>query len=201
MHRRCLLSWQTRQKPYHMLAHDPHQLPVRITLEVVEKQKFLAVLAHPQKDILFLYVTHEKLRQTLGVYHLLSRLFHVLHDVPRRSPEAHRVQRLKIAPPEPLVEVCVLHRLLPRVRLETVIFHFYQFPRHRPLGDIEETVEVQPLLLGRTLPHAHIPPALPETEIAETVLQPLTETLLVVQFTVVGKRCNIILWTLVNKGT
>ena len=85
------------------------------------------------------------------------------------------------------------------MRCETVTVDLLHLSRERSLGDMKHAVEMQPLLLGRALPHADIPPLFSVREVRERGAQLFLEALLGMQLSVIGQRCNLLLWILMEK--
>ena len=140
------------------LSHVATLIPTR---EIVIKKQLLFLIPYRTDDVLVHDVRDEELRQPLRVDHLLAGLFHILREICYRLAE-HRavVHRLEVGSSEPFVEVGVLDRRLHLLLDRRIILDLNEFSGHRSVRNVEQPVEVKPLLFGRTLPHTDILPAL-----------------------------------------
>ncbi len=88
------------------------------------------------------------MRQTFAVHNLFARLFEIFHYV--RNGRAERgiiVYRFKIRASETVIEIGVLVRYLPFVRVKVIVVDFYHHRWHCAFGYIEKPVKVQSLFL------------------------------------------------------
>ena len=140
------------------LSHVATLIPTR---EIVIKKQLLFLIPYRTDDVLVHDVRDEELRQSLRVNHFLAGLFHILREICYRLAE-HRavVHRLEVGSSEPFVEVGVLDRRLHLLLDRRIILDLNEFSGHRSVRNVEQPVEVKPLLFGRTLPHTDILPAL-----------------------------------------
>ena len=182
---------------YNVFTDLAHQTALVPTEKIVVEQQFLIFQPERADDILVHHVRDEELRQSFGIHDFLSRFLDILYDIRHGIAQlAFVVYRFEIRTSEPLVEICVLVRDLPPMRIEVVIFFLEQYARHRPVGDIEDTVKVQPLLFGASFPYSDVLPALSGTEIIQRAFQTFTESVFAVDLSVIRESCKVILWIL-----
>mgnify|MGYP001127900222 CR=1 FL=1 len=72
---------------------------------------------------------------------------------------------LKIVPPEPFGKKRVLFCNLTPSRRKIEAVYILHLSRQRSLRNIKDSVKMQPLLFGRTLPYANIPPIFPVAKV------------------------------------
>ena len=140
------------------LSHIAALIPAR---EIVVKEQLLFLIPYRTDDVLVHDVRDEKLRQSLRVDHFLAGLFHILREIRYRLAE-HRavVHGLEVRPAEPFVEISVLDRRLHLLLDRRIVLDLNEFSGHRSVRNVEQPVEVKPLLFGRAFPHPDILPAL-----------------------------------------
>ena len=183
-----------------LFAYFSHVFAVYPTTEIIVKNELLLLLSHRAGDVLVHDVRNKELRKAAGVDDLLSGLFNVLHEIGERVADTVFIRDLlKIVSSEAFQEKGVLHRDLPFVRCKTITVDLLHLTGERSLRNMKDAVKMQPLLLRRALPHADIPPLFSVREVRERGAQLFLEALLGMQLSVIGQRCNLILWILMEK--
>ena len=178
---------------YHFSAHVADEFSFVPTFEIVEKKELFVLLPYRTDDVIFHYVRDEELREPFGINNLLTSLFHILRQIRDCLADGCIVfHGLEIRPSEAFVEIGILYRRLHAVFNRRIVFDLNEFTRHCSVGNIKESVKMQTMFFGRTLPDADIFPMLSVTHHFEASAQFSFERLLVVFAPVISKRAKII---------
>ena len=157
---------------YHFPANVADEFPFVPTFEIVKKKKLFILLPYRTDDVVFHYVRDEELRKPFGINNLLTGLFHILRQIRDCLAERRIVfHGFEIRPSEPFVEIGILYRRLHAVFNRRIVFDLNELTRHCSVGNIKESVKMQALFFGRTLPDADIFPMLAVTHHFETPAQ------------------------------
>ena len=135
------------------------------------------------------YKVHHKVhRQSSGVTDLLARFLDVLHNIsPSLALAVNTIQNFKITAPKFLQEVRILPYHLPLTSIEVIVIIGKKCSRHRTVGNMKDTVKVQPFRFWRAFPYADVPPFLAGAKKTQTILQLLSKRSLGMLWIVVGK--------------
>ena len=181
----------------YLFTNLPHVFTLNPTPKIIMQYKLFIFLPHGAGNIILHNIRDKELRQSARINNFLSRLFNVLHEIGKRITNSFAVYDfIKIIPAEAFQKERILHSNLSFPCRKTETLYLFHFPVQRSLRNKKDSMKVQPLLFGRSLPDTDILPALPNSKVRKSIPKFLFEAVLGMYLSVIGERCKVILWTL-----